>query len=223
MLPGDGMALNLRSKLYYLTPPDLPDTAALVSRVVAVLRGGVGMVQYRAKALPAARMYQDVVALLHVTRPAGVPLIVNDRVEVALAVGADGVHVGQADLPANVVRRMMGPAAIVGVTADEPRLARQAEKNGASYVACGTIFPSLTKPERPVIGVAGARAVQQAVSIPVCVIGGITAENLAQLRPVDPELVAVIAAINDALDPGQAAAELVELCRTQLPPRGLGL
>ena len=64
---------------------------------------------------------------------------------------------------------------------------------------------------------------QQAVSIPVCVIGGITAENLAQLRPVDPELVAVIAAINDAPDPGQAAVELAELCRTQLPPRGLGL
>ena len=217
------MSLEVASPIYYVTPGELPEPARLVALVREVLRARVGVVQYRAKEATTQRMYEDTRALLAVTRPTRVPLIVNDRVEVALAVGADGVHVGQEDLPANVVRRMMGPAAIVGVTADEPRLARQAERNGASYVACGAIFPSPSKPEEGVIGVAGARAVQQAVSIPVCVIGGITAENLPQLRPVDPELVAVIAAINDAPAPGQAAAELVELCRTQLPPRGLGL
>ena len=216
------MLYGLRSKVYYLTPAVLPDRAALVSLVERVVAAGVGLVQYRVKDAPTRRMYEDVVALLRVTRSAAVPLLVNDRLDLALAAGADGVHVGEEDLPTNVVRRMMGPAAIVGVSADTPAEAREAEQRGASYVACGALFPSLTKPEKAVIGPEGLQAVQRATSLPVCAIGGITLDNLVMLQAANPAMIAVISAINDAPDPAQAARELVEATRQFLPRRIIG-
>ena len=216
------MLYALRSKVYYLTPAILPDRASLLSLVEAVVDAGVGLVQYRVKDASLRRMYEDVVALLRITRPAAVPLIVNDSVEIALAAGADGVHVGADDLPTNVVRRMMGPAAIVGVSADTPAAARLAERLGAGYVACGALFPSPTKQDKRVIGPAGLAAVQRATGLPVCAIGGITRENLAALQETNPALIAVISAINDAPDPAQATRDLVEESRKLLPRRLIG-
>ncbi len=216
------MLLAPRSKIYYITPWPLPERQTLIRLVQAVLRAGVGLVQYRAKQASTRRMYEDAQALLRLTRPFGVPLIINDRLDIALAAGADGVHIGSEDLPTNVARRMMGPSAIVGVSADHPAEARRAERQGASYVACGAVFPSPTKPDKPVIGPHGVAAVQHAVTIPVCAIGGITADNLAELSEVNPALVAVISAINDAPDPYAAARRLVEVARTALPHRVFG-
>ena len=216
------MLYGLRSKVHYLTPAILPDRARLMSLVDAMLAAGVGLVQYRAKDAPTRLMYEDVTALLRLTRRAEVPLIVNDRLDIALAVGADGVHVGEEDLPTNVVRRMMGPAAIVGISADTPAAAREAERLGATYVACGAIFPSPTKTDKPVIGLEGLRAVQRATSLPVCAIGGINLATLPALQEANPAMIAVISAINDAPDPARAARELVEATRTLLPRKIIG-
>jgi thiamine-phosphate pyrophosphorylase len=215
------MLLTVRSKIYYLTPALLPDRARLVALVRSVVGAGVGLVQYRVKDATTRRMFEDVQALLRVTRPAHVPLIVNDRVDIALAAGAEGVHVGEEDLPTSVVRRMMGPAAIVGVSADTPATARQAELAGASYVACGAIFPSPTKPDKPVLGPACVAALQRVTSVPVCAIGGISLENLPALRETNPSLIAVISAINDAPDPARAARELVQAAGRLLPRRSV--
>lgn len=217
------MLVDLRSKVYYITPAEVADTAELVRLVRLVVRAGVGMVQYRAKSASGRRMYRDVEALLGFTRPAGIPLIVNDAVDIALATGADGVHVGEEDLPVNVVRRMVGPKAIVGASADQPEAAKKAERDGATYVACGAVFPSPTKQDKPVIGPQGVAAVQRVVNIPVCAIGGINAENIYQLQEVSPALVAVISAINTAEDPAIAAHRLVEASLEALPHRTLGL
>jgi thiamine-phosphate diphosphorylase len=216
------MLFTVRSKVYYLTPAVLPDRAGLLALVRAVVGAGVGLVQYRVKDASARRMYEDVEALLHLTRPANVPLIVNDRLDIALAAGADGVHVGEEDLPVNLARRMMGPAAIVGVSADTPAAARAAEQAGASYVACGAIFPSPTKPDKPVLGPACLAGIQRATSLPVCAIGGITLANLPALTETNPALIAIIAAINDAPDPAQAARDLVSASHRLLPRRVIG-
>ena len=173
--------------------------------------------QYRAKDRPTATMVREAQALLRLTRRAEVPFIINDRVDLALAVGADGVHIGQQDMPASYVRRMMGPYAIVGVTAPQPALARQAERAGATYVSCGPIFPSPTKPDKPAVGPGAIQQVQNAVSLPVCAIGGINEETMHQLADVTPALVAVCSAINNAPDPGQAARRMVELAEEAIP------
>ena len=211
------MSLEVVSPIYYVTPGGLPEPARLVALVREVLRARVGVVQYRAKEATTQRMYEDTRALLAVTRLARVPLIVNDRVDVALAAGADGVHVGQTDLPVAVARRLMGPYAVLGVTVDTVEQARQAERDGASYVAVGPVFPSPTKPECPAIGPASVAAMRGAVQIPVCAIGGITAENLAALADAAPDLVAVISAINEAPNPGMAARELVAAAHALWP------
>lgn len=217
------MLVGLRSKIYYITPGEVTDSAELIRLARLVIRAGVGVIQYRAKSASARCMYREVEALLSLTRPAEIPLIVNDAVDVALATGADGVHVGEEDLPVNVVRRLMGPNAIVGASADHPEAAKKAERDGATYVACGAVFLSPTKQDKPVIGPAGVAAVQRAVSLPVCAIGGINAENIYQLQEVNPALVAVISAINAAEDPGAAAQHLVKASLEALPHRTRGL
>jgi thiamine-phosphate pyrophosphorylase len=207
------MPLALKSRLYYLTPAQPLPLPQLLARVRQMLAAGVDLVQYRAKRLPTRQMYQEIVALLEVTRPAGVPLIVNDSVGLALAAGAEGAHIGQEDLPVAVARRLIGPYALLGVSVEGPEQARRAERDGASYVACGPIFPSTVKPDSPAIGPMPVATIKRAVTVPVCAIGGITAANLAALQEAQPDLLAVITALNDVPDPGAAARELIATAR----------
>lgn len=166
------MLTDIQSRIYFITPAEATDSKQIFGLVQAAVRSGVGMIQYRAKNQPTRAMVEEAMALLKITRPARVPLIINDRVDVALAVGADGVHVGQHDMAPNDARRLMGPHAIVGVTAPELAAAREAEHAAASYISCGPIFASPTKPEKPPVGVEKLQRLQQAVSVPVCAIGG---------------------------------------------------
>lgn len=217
------MIKDLRSKVYYITPAQTLSPNELRALVQAVLNAGVGVVQYRAKDRTTATMVQEAKALLHLTRGVGVPLIVNDRIDVALAVGADGVHIGQEDMPVPDARRMMGPYAIVGVTAPQPTRARRAEQAVATYVSCGPVFPSPTKPEKPPVGPEAVQRVQNTVSLPVCAIGGINEDTIHQLAEVNPALIAVSSAINDTPDPGQAARRLVKLAEEVIPHIAFGL
>ena len=209
----EDMALEAVSRIYYLTPAETPNTAALAALVRQVLGAGVGVVQYRAKGLSTRRRLRDLEALIALTRPASVPLIVNDRVDLALAVGADGAHVGEEDLPVAVARRLLGPFAILGASVSTPMQARQAERDGASYLGCGPLFPTTTKPDAALVSRDTVAAIQRVVSVPVCAIGGITRETLPELRDLHPDLVAVVAAINEARDPGAATADLVQMTK----------
>ncbi len=217
------MRRDLRSKIYYITPSQGISEPQLIHLVRQMLDAGVGAMQYRVKDRTAAAMIREAAALLNLTRPANVPLIVNDRVDVALAVGADGVHVGQQDMPVSHARRLMGPYAIVGATTPDPVLAGQAERAVASYVSCGPVFASPTKPDKPPVGPEVVQRVQNAVSVPVCAIGGINEDTIHQLAEVNPSLIAVSSAINQASDPGQAARRLVELAEDVLPHVAFGL
>ena len=208
---------KLRSRVYVLTPPELAGTYDLADYVRAAIAGGAGMIQYRAKGASTRTMLEDCQSIIAMLRRAEVPLIVNDRVDVALAVGADGVHVGPEDMPVAWARRMMGPEAIVGATAPTPRLARQADDGGASYVSVGPMFASRTAPEKPPIGPEAIEPVRRACKLPICAIGGITAENLEAVAAAGPDLVAVTRAVFEAPDWRRAVAELVEMTRELLP------
>ncbi len=216
------MLRDIQSRIYFITPAETTNSKQLFELVQAAVRSGVGMVQYRAKNRPTRTMIEEAVALLKITRPAEVPLIINDRVDVALAVGADGVHIGQQDMPPNHARRLMGPHTIVGVTAPQLGAAREAEQAAASYISCGPIFRSPTKPEKPPVGVENLQRLQQAVSLPVCAIGGIGEETIVDLADASPTLIAVGSAISRADDPAAAARRLVELAAEAIPHISFG-
>jgi thiamine-phosphate pyrophosphorylase len=196
--------------LYAITPED-PDTSRLVERVRACLEGGARAVQYRAKSLaPEARRGQAQ-ALVALCRGHGVPLIVNDSIELALEIGADGVHLGRDDGDTRAARTRLGDR-IIGVSCyDQPARALQAAAEGADYVAIGSVFPSSTKPgaaRAPLSLLAEARSVS---GLPVVAIGGITGHNAGEAIAAGADMVAVISALFDAPDIRAVAREIARL------------
>jgi len=178
----------------------------------AALEGGAGLLQFRCKSRLAEADLADLRALVFRAEAADVPLLINDDVDLAREVGAAGVHVGQSDASVLAARNALGEAAIVGATTPTVELARQAERKGASYVAVGAMYPSPTKPEKPVLGLPRLRAAAEAVSVPVCAIGGITADRVPELLAAGADLLAVISAVSAAPDPLRAVGELVAAC-----------
>jgi thiamine-phosphate pyrophosphorylase len=195
-----------RRGLYAVTREGYPTTAALAGAVAAAIRGGAAAVQYRAKA--AADPLSEAAALLETCRAGGVPLIVNDDVDLAFVVGADGVHLGRDDADPSAARRRLGPDAIVGVSCyDSLERAVEAEFAGASYAAFGRFFPSGTKPGAPPARLETLAEARQRLRIPLVAIGGITGENGPRLLAAGADVLAVIEGIFGAADPERAAAE----------------
>jgi len=181
----------------------------LLDVVRAAIRGGATMVQLREKAASARELLALGQALLAVTRPAGVPLIVNDRLDVALALGAEGVHLGQDDLPAHLARPLLGPDRLLGVSVETVAQARQAARDGADYLGVADLFGTRSKPDtHPPIGLAGLAAIAEAVRLPLVGVGGITLDNAASVIDAGAVGVAVISAVIGAPDPEEAARRL---------------
>jgi thiamine-phosphate pyrophosphorylase len=201
---------NLRSRLCLIADADGVRTERLREAVAAALRAGAGMVRYRAKTLSTREMVEQATVLASMTRAASVPLIVNDRVDVALAVGADGVHVGREDMHVAFARRMLGPTAIVGVTTYTSQEARVAETDGATYLAVGPMYASLAGPQGVIVGPEALARVRSATRLPLCASGGVTPETAPELAATGVELIAVASAITAAPDPSAAARSLVE-------------
>jgi len=190
--------------LYAITPEE-PDTARLVRMVGEAIDGGAALVQYRAKALPRDTRAEQASRLAALCRARGLPLIVNDDIELALAVDAHGVHLGREDGDAAAARRRMG-ARIVGVSCyGEPERARAAAQAGADYVAIGSVFASATKPGAVRAPLALLREAKRASGLPVVAIGGITAGNALQAIEAGADMVAVITAVFEAKDIEAAA------------------
>ena len=155
--------------------------AAMLQRLEALVGAGVDGVQLRRKEAAGRELYEDAVRLAAFCRDRDALFFVNDRLDVALASGADGVHLGARDLPVAAARRLAPPDFLIGATARSPESALAAERDGADYVGSGAAFASRTKSDTVRIGPEGIEAVAAAVGIPVLAIGGIGAENLAQL------------------------------------------
>jgi thiamine-phosphate pyrophosphorylase len=200
--------------VYVITDRRTAGERPLLDVVRAAIRGGATVVQLREKEASTRAMIELGQALLEVTRAAGIPLIVNDRVDVALAIGAEGVHIGQDDMPAAIARRLIGPDRILGVSARTVEEAIQAERDGANYLGAGDVFGTPTKPDAgPPIGVEGLRQIVRAVSIPVVAIGGVTPQNAPAAVEAGAVGVAVISAVMGAPDPEAAARQLREVVK----------
>ncbi|NLY41462.1 MAG: thiamine phosphate synthase [Desulfovibrionales bacterium] len=195
--------------LYLVTDRDLCPGRSTREIVAAAVAGGVTCVQIREKNSTTRAFLEEAGSVHHILRNTGVPLIINDRVDVALAVGADGVHLGQSDMPLFEARKLLGQDAIIGISAENLDDALQAEEHGADYIAISPVFRTLTKTNTALpLGLDGIALLRAHVSIPVVGIGGIDAHNAPQVLRAGCHGVAVVSAIVAAADPQQAAAEL---------------
>lgn len=181
---------------------------ALEDVVAAAIRGGATFVQLREKTCTHEERCALARRVLAVCRAAGVPFVVDDDVACARAVGADGVHVGQSDESCRRARELLGPQAVVGVSAHTPAEALAAQADGADYLGCGAVFPTGTKADAHDVGLAGLAAVCAATSLPVVAIGGVTAANAGELAGTGACGAAVVSAIFAAEDPALAAGQL---------------
>ena len=198
-------------RLYAVTDRRWEGTLSLPRQVELALQGGTTMVQFREKHLQGAEKEALARELLALCRSYGVPLIINDDAELAKKVGADGVHVGQSDLAAQEARRMLGPQAIIGVTARTVEQARAAQAAGADYLGSGAVFGTSSKSDARPLSREELRAICAAVTIPVVAIGGIHAGNVLALCGCGQAGVAVIGGIFGQPDIRQAARELLAL------------
>jgi thiamine-phosphate pyrophosphorylase len=208
--------------LYLVTDRDLGLGRTLAEVVRLALAGGVTAVQVREKELDTRAFVEEAGALRELMAGTGVPLYVNDRVDVALAVGADGVHVGQEDLPATAARRLIGPDLLLGVSVASDSEARKAIEDGADYVSVSPVFLTPTKPDADLaVGLEGVAAVRRAAGdLPVLAIGGIDATNARSVVAAGADGVSVVSAIMSADDPEAASRELRRQVDAGLAERG---
>jgi len=197
-------------RLYVITDEKVSRGRSHLQVAEAAILGGADVLQLRDKEASGGHLYRVALQLRKLTRDAKVPFIVNDRLDVALAADADGVHVGQADLPASVVREIMGPGKILGVSVDTVEEAIQAEKDGADYLGVGPVFEAReTKPDAgEPLGVDRIARIRRHSRLPIVAIGGIDAENARQVREAGADAAAVISAIVAADDIADAARRL---------------
>lgn len=184
-----------------------PGALAVVEQAVAA---GAPVVQVRAKDCTDRVLYDFAAAVVDICAGRGTACLVNDRVDVALAVGADGTHLGADDLPVAAARRVAGPDHLLGGTARDPQRARQLVAEGADYLGVGPAYPTTTKTGLPAaLGPAGIAAVAHAVDVPVIAIGGVTATRVPELLAAGVWGVAVVGAVTAAPDPGGATVDLL--------------
>jgi thiamine-phosphate pyrophosphorylase len=177
--------------------------------VQEVLKGGADIIQLRYKGNDLHHFWQLGEKIRPLLRQAGVPLIINDRVDIALALGADGVHLGQQDLPLKAARQILGPQSIIGISTHSLEQALAAQAAGADYVGMGPIFPTLSKQDaHPPVGFSLIEQYKQKISIPWVAIGGINPDNMVPLLEAGVERIALISAISQAEDAERATRQL---------------
>ena len=195
--------------LYLVTDPGLGRGRPLAEIVAQAVRGGVTLVQLRDKAADGRALLEEARALVALLSPQGVPLIVNDRVDVAVAAGAAGCHVGQSDLAAAAARALLGPDAILGVSLDAAEQAHEVDPAIVDYVAHGPFAASATKADAgAAVGAAGIARVRALSALSLIAIGGLDAGNLGAAVRAGADGIAVVAAIMAAPDPAAASREL---------------
>ena len=181
--------------IYLVTDDGCLQGRALIDCVREALEGGVTLVQYRAKTASSAEMYAEALQLKALCDSFKVPLIINDRLDIAMAVGAAGVHLGQDDLPCAAARRILGEDYLIGVSAHNPAEAKAALQSGADYLGCGAVFGTATKADVKKLGTEGLTAICREKGLPVVGIGGVTADNYREVRAAGADGAAIVSGI----------------------------
>lgn len=197
--------------IYLVTDEACLHGRPLLECVEEALAAGVTLVQYRAKAADGGVLYAEACKLKELCDKYNMPLIINDRLDIALAVGAAGVHLGQDDLPCAVARRLLGEDFIIGVSAHNPAEAVQAVSEGADYLGCGAVFGTATKHDVAKLGLENLRAIRKAVAVPMVGIGGITADNYAEVLATGADGAAIVSGILAQDDIGAVVKKLAAI------------
>lgn len=195
--------------LYVCTDRDIMTTDTLEEAVELAIKGGATIIQLREKDCTSRESYELALSIKDITDAYEVPLIINDRLDIALAVHADGVHLGQSDIPVQVARNVMGPNCIVGATANTLEKAKEAWQSGADYLGVGDVFGSATKNDTKPVELKELKKICDTVKIPVVAIGGISKKNIHLLKDTGVAGVAVISAVLGQTDITAAAEELI--------------
>ena len=202
--------IKLNTRLYFITDSTNYAEEEFLFRVEESLKGGVTLLQLREKE-KTAREYIKIAEKVHnITKKYNVPLIIDDRVDVALAVDAEGVHLGQSDIPVRVARKLMGEDKIVGATAKTVPQANEAYEQGADYLGVGAIYPTTTKVKTVLTSTETLHDICKAVPIPVNAIGGLNKNNIDILKGIPIAGICVVSAIMKADSPQKSAVELIE-------------
>ncbi len=197
--------------LYLVTDRMRMSTKTLGEAVEQAVIGGCTMVQLREKEILSLDFYVLASEMKKITDRYGIPLIINDRIDIAMAVGATGVHIGQKDIPADIARKVIGKDMLLGVSAVSAAEAVNAAKAGADYLGVGAMFPTRTKPDAGFVSMEELGRIRKAVDIPIVVIGGISKENAMLFQPMGIDGLAVVSAVIAQPDIKKSAADLKSL------------
>jgi len=182
-------------KLYLVTDRDILKGRDISAAVEEAIKGGVTVVQLREKSISSLEFYNIAVEVKKVTDKYNVPLIINDRLDIALSVDAAGIHVGQGDMPAPITRNLVGQNKVLGVSVATVEEAKKAEADGADYIGVGAMFPTSTKDDARAVSIEVLKEIKDSVNIPVVAIGGINSKNLSLLKPSKIDGIAVVSEI----------------------------
>lgn len=199
----------------YLVTDNSDDEEKFLNTIEEAIKGGVSVVQIREKTADTLDFYNLALKVKEITTKYNVPLIINDRVDVALAIDADGVHVGQSDMPCDITRKLIGENKILGVSAATIEEAQKAQEDGADYLGTGAVFPTQTKDDAPKVTKEELAEIVESVDIPIVAIGGITLENAHELNDTGIAGLSVVSAIMSSDNPKKSSEELLNIFNSQ--------
>ena len=195
----------------YLVTDNSDNEKKFLKTIEEGIKGGVTVVQIREKTADTLDFYNLALKVKEITSKYNVPLIINDRVDVALAIDADGVHVGQSDMPCDVTRKLIGEDKILGISAATIDEAKKAQKDGADYIGTGAVFPTSTKEDASSVTKEELKKIVESIDIPVVAIGGINLKNASQLNDTGIAGLSVVSAIMSSENPKKTSQELLKI------------
>ncbi|MCJ7508701.1 MAG: thiamine phosphate synthase [candidate division Zixibacteria bacterium] len=197
-----------KAKLYLIVDADLLDDEDLEKVTLEAIEGGADLIQFRGKTLTDGEFLKTAESLKEVTDHRNIPLIINDRVEMALYLNAAGVHLGQEDLPVSVIRKLLGEEKIIGISASNLKEAKKAQEDGADYIGVGPVFYTQTKKIIKTVGLELIREIKREITLPFFAIGGINLDNVDEVRESGADKIAVASAVLKTKDPKLATRKL---------------